>query len=53
MNKEENNTNDNTIDKIILNKLKEAEEEMKIVTKRYTIDEVLRSMNDIICEKSI
>lgn len=35
-------------DEIIYNKLKEAEQEMSITTKRYTKDEVLKSMNDII-----
>ena len=35
-------------DKIIYEKLKEAEEEMKKTTKRYTIEEVKSSMNSII-----
>jgi DNA-damage-inducible protein J len=41
----------NTIDKIVFEKLKEAELEMKNTTKRYTIDEVIDSMNNIIDNK--
>lgn len=39
---------DNSFDEIINNKLKEAEQEINSTTKRYTRDEVLKSMNDII-----
>lgn len=38
----------NTFDEKIYEKLKEAEEEMNNTSKRYTKDEVLKSMNDII-----
>lgn len=38
----------NNFDETIYNKLREAEEEMELTTKRYTKDEVLRSVNDII-----
>jgi DNA-damage-inducible protein J len=40
-----------TFDKIVFEKLKEAEIEMKNTTKRYTIDEVIDSMNNIIDNK--
>lgn len=36
------------LDGVIYNKLKEAEQEMSMTTKRYTKDEILKSMNDII-----
>lgn len=38
----------NTFDETVYNKLKEAEQEMITTTKRYSKDEVLKSMNDII-----
>ena len=38
----------NTFDEQIYEKLKEAELEMSTTTKRYTKDEILKSMNDII-----
>lgn len=38
----------NSFDEEIYNKLKEAEEEMKLTTKRYSISDIEKSMNDII-----
>lgn len=38
----------NTYDKIIYEKLKEAEVEMNNKTERYTIDDITNSMNNII-----
>ena len=43
-----NNTNDKIDEKYILEKLKEAEDEMNNTTKRYSLDEVSKSMTDII-----
>ena len=43
-----NNTNDKMDEKYILEKLKEAEDEMNNTTKRYSLDEVSKSMTDII-----
>lgn len=38
----------NTFDEIVYEKLKEAELEMKNTSNRYTIDQVINSMNNII-----
>ena len=38
----------NSIDEKIYEKIKEAEHEMNNTTKRYTQDEVIKSMNDMI-----
>ena len=38
----------NTFEEKIYEKLKDAKEEMNNTSKRYTKDEVLKSMNDII-----
>ena len=41
----------NTFDNIVYEKLKEAELEMSNTNKRYTTDEIMNSMNDIIDNK--
>lgn len=37
-----------TFDESVYEKIKEAEQEMNTTTKRYSSDEILKSMNDII-----
>ena len=41
---------DNTFNNMVYEKLREAEFEMNSTSKRYTIDEITNSMNDIIGE---